>query len=313
MKMLIGLISVVMSLTALASSGESRHFNINSSLDAVEGVLRGVQTHTEYEDRTIRTVCYRTETTYRTVCTNPPHRHPPRHPHPRPRYVAENKAVYCETIPYTRTIAYSCTKTERVSYQVKDYDVEARVSIKLPNINQFNNVQAVVSANLSGDSLYLKASGTSNYFIMLNKRNDKSFMSGGIKFMDVNYEVKLLEANPILSTLSLGSMNVENNTLSFEVGDSLEKLSFRLKIAQKKVFRSNPVLIDRILGSHEVELVNVGNKTEARVDFSRLNLDVRGGKFEITAAVEFKDKDLVLNTGDFSNLSASRTLTYKAR
>lgn len=324
MKIIIGLMTAVMAFGAFASSGESRHFNIDSSLDSVEGVLRGVKTHTEYEDRTVRTVCYRTETTYRTICTNPPrHPHPPHYPGPRPgprpRYAVEphhyNPGPVCQTVPHTRTVAYTCTKIERVSYEVKDYDVEARVSIKIANIHEFPRARAVISANLNGDSLYLRASGTTAYFVMLNKRETKSHMSGGIKFMDVDYEVELLEAAPILSTLSLGSMNVANNGLNFEVGklSDIEKLSFKLKITQNKVFGSDPVLIDRTLLAHEFELVAVGNKTEARVDFSRLNLDVRGGKFNITAAVEFKDEGLLLNSSDFPNLSASRTLTYKAR
>jgi len=323
MKLFIGLMSMLLTLSSFASSGENRYFNIDSSIDSVEGILHGEKTHTEYQTRTYRTTCYRTETTYRTICTNPPRRypHPPRHPGPRPgprpRYAVEPNyyGPVCQTVPHTRTVAYSCTKTERVPYEVKDYDVEARVSINILNASEFPNMKATISAHLHGDSLYLKATGAKNYFVMLKDRRTNSSMSGGTKFMDVDFDVELIEAAPILATLSLGSMKVENNGLNFEVGkvSGLDQLSIKLKIVQNKLFGSDPTLIDRTLLDHEFDLTSVGNKTQARVDFSRLNLDVRGGKFNITAAIEFKDKNRLLNDVEFPNLTASRTLTYKAR
>lgn len=320
MKIIISLMALALSISSFASTGQDRYFNIDGSIDTVEGILHAEKTHTEYETRTIRSTCYRTETTYRTICTNPPRRypHPPRHPHPRPRRFAEEPNYYgpvCQTVPHTRTVAYTCTKTERIPYEVKDYDVEARVSINIVNASEFQDAKEVISVHLFGDSIHLKATGSKKYFIMLKDRQLRSHMSGGTKFMDVDYQVELIEAADILATLSLGSMKVENNGLNFEVGklSDIDQLSFKLKIVKNKLFGSDPVLIDRTLLSHEFELTSVGNKTLARVDFSRLNLDVRGAKFNITAAVEFKDSGKLLNNSDFPNLRASRTLTYKAR
>lgn len=319
MKLLLGLMSVLMALSVQANSGETKYFNIDSSIDSVEAILHGEKTHTEYRTRTYADVCYRTETTYRTICTNPPRPYPPRpYPGPRPRYLEEpnyRPGPVCQTVPHTRTVAYSCTKTERVPYQVKDYDVEARVSINVVNAHEFGGARGVVSAHLHGDSLYLKANSFKNYFVMIKDIKSSSQIVNGTKYMDVDYELELLEATPILSTLSLGSLKVQDNGLNFEIGKlaDIEHLSFKLKIVQNKLFGSDPTLINRTLMDHEFELTEVGSKTLARVDFSRLNLDVRGGKFNITAAVEFKNKNRLLNESEFPNLTASRTLTYKAR
>lgn len=319
MKLLLGLMSALMALSVQASSGQDKYFNIDSSIDSVEAILYGEKTHTEYRTRTYADVCYRTETTYRTICTNPPRPYPPRPYPPRgPRYAVEpnyRPGPVCQTVPHTRTVAYSCQKTERVPYEVKDYDVEAKISINIINASEFSDVRGVISAHLHGDSLYLKANGIQKYFVMIKDRHTNSHITNGIKFMDVVYDIELVEAAPILSTLTLGSLKVEDNGLNFEVGElsDIDELSFKLKIVHDKVFGSDKVLIDRVLRSHEIELTSIGNKTLARVDFSRLNLDVRGGKFEITAAVEFKNKGRLLNETDFPNLTASRKLTYKAR
>ena len=320
MKLLIGLMSVMFSVGAFADAGESRHFNISDSTTYIDTILRGEKTHTEYENRQVRTTCTRQEVEYRTVCTSAP-RHPYPGPHypghgypgPGPRYPHGGGTV-CQTVPHYRTVIYPCTKTETVSYEVKDYDVEARVSINVTNASAFKDVRGTLSAHLSGDNLYLKASGSKNYFVMLKNRNTKSRITNGVKFLDVNFEVELVKAAPALSNLSLSNLKVEENgnALGFNVGtNDLNDFAIELKIVRNKLIGSDNVVIDRELANHEVEIT--GSNNRARIDFSRINVELRGGKFDITAAIAYKGKGVLLNDLDFPNLKASRSLTFKAR
>lgn len=321
MKLFLGLMSAMLALGASASSGQNQHFSFDSSLSHVETILQGEKTHTEYRTRTYTTTCERTETTWRTICTNPPrYPAPPRHPGPgpgpgpRPRYLVE-PSTHCETVPVYRTVIYSCQKTESVPYEVHDYNVEARISINIVNASEFKDAKGVITAHLYGDSVYLKASNSRNYFVMIKDVRMTSRIAGGVMYKDVDYEVELVKASPVLSALSFGNVKVVNNGLNFEVGKVADRdnLSFKLKIFQDKLIGNDPTLIDRELLDHEMEFTTVGNKTQVRVDFSRLNLNVRGGKFNITPSVEFKYKGKLLNDIDFPNLTASKTITFKAR
>ena len=315
MKLLFGLMSVMFSVGALASSGEARHFSISDSTTYIDTILRGEKTHTEYETRQVRTTCTRQEVEYRTVCTSGP-RHPhPGHgyPGPGPRY-PHNGGTVCQTVPHYRTVIYPCTQSQTVSYEVKDYDVEARVSINVTNASAFKDASGTLSAHLNGENLYLQASGAKKYFVMLKNKNSKSRITNGVKYLDVNFEVELVKAAPALAGLSLSNLKVEENgnALGFNVGtNNLNDFAIELNIVRNKLIGSDSVVINRELAAHEVEIT--GSNNRARIDFSRINVELRGGKFDITAAIVYKGKGVLLNDIDFPNLKASRSLTFKAR
>lgn len=321
MKLLIGLMSLVFSAGALANSGESRHFNIGDQTSYIDTVLRGEKTHTEYETRQIRTTCTREELEYRTICTTGPrypHHGPGPGPHypggPGPRYPHPAPGPVCQTVPHYRTVIYPCTKTETYSYQVKDYDVEAKVSINVTNNTGLKNAKETISAHLSGDFVTLKAAGSRKFLIVLNNRNTQSKIKNGVKYIDVIFDVELKEAAPVLSNLSLSNLKVEDNgnALGFNVGTSnLNDFVIELKIVKNKLIGSDNLIINRELLAHEVEIT--GSNNRARIDFSRINVDLRSGKYDITAAIAYKGKGTLLNEIDFPNLKASRSLTFKAR
>ena len=83
MKLVVGLLSLALSFSTLASSGESKSFTYDGSQDSVELILRGEKTHTEYRTETRTTTCYRTEIVgYRTICSGGGYPGPGPRPYP---------------------------------------------------------------------------------------------------------------------------------------------------------------------------------------------------------------------------------------
>jgi hypothetical protein len=295
MKLLTAVAALVLSLATLASS-DTKTFYFDGTQESIQLSLRAEETHIEYRYEQRRTICYRTEVYYDTVCTG----------HPRPS---------CYPRPVTRTIAYSCIQTVRVPYEVKDYDVEAIVDLAVEALPGTPPGETF-SVTLDEDRLSISALslGRKN-MVILKKEEISSSTAGTVKFFRGAFAASVREAGPVLAALSITDIGMRNPVLSFSLGPVAvpELIGFRLTVKKAPVLGTDTVLLDRDLADREITLAPDGAGSLAEVDVERLGVELRNGRYSLTAKTYFKDADALLNRGQFAATSAARTLLFKVR
>lgn len=311
MKMFVGLLSLALSFASIASSGETKTFTYDGSQNSVELLLRGEKTHTEYRYEQRTTTCYRTEMVgYRTVCTTNGGGYPGPRPGPRPGQTCYQQPIY-------RQVAYPCTQTIQIPYEVKDFDVDSRVIVDVTNLTGVTTAGEKFVVTLHGDDLSIQTVGSKKFFLMLKKQDVRATMNGSVKFIDALYAVEMLEAAPVLKALTMTNITMKNPVLSFGLGPvaSRANIGFSLNITHKKTLASDVVLFDRELDASEV-LINASadGASVADVNIQSLGTTLRDGKFTLTAKAFFKAAGTLMNKSQFGDgLEASRTLLYKIK
>lgn len=296
MKMLTAMLMLILSISAFASS-QTRTFHFDGSQEFVQMSLRAEETHTEYRYEQRHTICYRQEVFYTTHCTQGP-----------------NGQRTCRTVPHYRTISYPCIETVRIPYQVKDYDVEATVDLKVAALPGATHGETF-RMTLDGAHLSLSAVSTGKkYFVMLDKQQISSSIHGSMKFITASYKASFIEAAPILKTLDVSNITLKDSVLSFKTGPVAQNhIGFHLNVKKAPILGSDTVLFDRNLMNSEIQLSTQEQETSADVNIQKLGVELSSGRYNITAKVFFKHQGLVLNNAQFEKTEASRTLIYKIR
>lgn len=275
---------------------DSKTFTYDGSQDSIEMLLRSEKTHTEYRYEQRHTVCFRTETHYRRECHQIP-----------------GGGMQCHSIPYSRTYSYPCIETVRVGYEVKDYDVEAKVDLYVAPITTSLKVGETFKVTLDGDSLSVSANGSKNFFILLKKSEVQSQMTGGLKLMTAGYSAELVEAAPILKSLELTNIELRNDVLNFTMGPVAvpEAIGYRLTVTKAPILGSDTELFDRELNASEMELKASEANSIVSVNIQNLGVKLGSGRHKLTANAFFKYAGRLLNGGQFDRTQAGRTLILK--
>lgn len=311
MKLFVGLLSLTLSLASIASSGETKSFIYDGSQNSVELMLRGDKTHTEYRTETYTTTCFRTEIVgYRTICNGGPGYPGPRpFPGPGPRPFPSS----CWQEPIYRQVAYPCTQTRQIPYEVKDYDVEARVLVDIKNLSNIATSGESFSVALNGDSLTINANGSKTFIIVLKNQDIRSNYTGSVKFLDAFYSVELVEAYPIVNSIRNMKIAFANPVFSFNVPEA-KNLVFSLKAVKNRALASDIVLFDRDLATAEMTTVASTAGANVATDLNKLGVTTEDIKLTLTGTVSYKTLGSILNRSQFGNeLSASKTIIYKNR
>ncbi len=295
MKLLTVALMLVMSISTFASS-ETKTFFFDGSQDATQMSLRTEETHTEYRYEQIRTTCTRQVVHYRTSC------------HPTPH------GNVCQTIPYYRTVYYPCIQTIRVPFEVKDFDVEASVDLKVKGVENMPAGETF-KVTLNGAKISLAASGSKNFFIMLKKQAVSSSINGSVKFVTASYEAELVPAASVVKALEMTNIAIKDSVLSFTMGPvaAPELIGYHLTVKKAPIFGSDTVLFDRELASSEIVLNSAERSSIGKVDIQKLGVALSSGRHTLTAKAFFKHEGTILNASDFEATEASRTLIYKVR
>jgi len=309
MKMLVGLLSIALSFAAIASSGETKTFTYDGTQNSIELLLKGDKTHTEYRYENRNTICYRTEIVgYRTVCSGGGYPGPGPRPGPRP---PQN----CYSQPIYRNVSYPCVETVRIPYEVKDFDVDARVIVDVTNLTGVATSGEKFVVTLQGDDLSIQTVGSKKFFLMLKKQNVRANMNGSVKFIDGLYAVEMIESAPVLKALKMTNISMKNSVLSFGLGpvENRANVAFSLNILKKRI-GSDDVLFDRELDSSEVAINANSTGSAADVNVQKLGVSIESGKYSLTAKAFFKADGALMNMTQFGDdLETSRTLIYKIR
>ena len=306
MKLFVGLLSLVLSFASIASSGETKTFNYDGSQNSVELMLKGEKTHTEYRYESRQTICYRTVTVYRTVCTGGGPRGP-RNPGP---------GRQCYTQPYHTQQAYSCIQQVQIPYEVKDYDVDAKVIVDVTNLTGVATTGEKISVTLNGDTVSISTVGSKAFFLVLKKQDLRGAMSGSVKFIDGLYAIELVEATPVLKALKMTNISLNKSVLNFDLGPVANRanIGFSLNVTHKRTLASDTVLFDRELNNSEIVINATAAGSAADVNVENLGIKLDDGKYSLTAKAFFKVAGTVLNKSQFGDdLEVSRTLIYKIR
>ena len=294
MKMLMSVLMMVFAFTAFAT--DTQTFVYDGSQDSVELRLSSEKTHTEYRYEQRPSICYRTVVHYRTVCQNTP------------------QGRFCQTVPYYQQIPYSCMQTISIPYEVKDYDVEATVSLSVASLPEFAS-RETFRATLRGDTLVVTAEGSKKYLILETAKNVRSQMTGSVKYIQATHAVELVEAAPVVNALSITNISLQKNILNFKMGPVArpELIGFSLEVLKNPVVGGSTELFSRELSADEVSLAAQGSGTSATVDIQALGVKMGSGRHTLTARAFFKRAGKVLNASQFQALEAGRTLIYKNR
>jgi hypothetical protein len=295
MKLLSILAMLMLPLSSFASS-QTKTFFFDGSRPSVMMTLEAEKTHTEYRYEQRSTMCQRTVVDYQTFCTGGP-------------------VPQCSMRPVTRVIYYPCTITVSVPYEVKDYDVIAKVNLDMAALPGATHAETF-KLTLNGDQLSLTASSSaSKYFVMLNKREVSSSMNGSIKLIDASYGASFIEAAPITKALDLTNISLNDTVLSFSLGPVAvrEAIGFSLEVKKAPILGSDTVMFDRELNASEIQLSAQETGSSADINIQRLGVELTSGRYSLTAKTFFKYDGTILNSSQFDRLSASRTLIYKVR
>lgn len=295
MKMLSAVLMLVLSIGAFASS-ETKTFFFDGTQDSVQMSLRAEETHTEYRYEQIRTTCTRQEVHYRTSCHHTP------------------QGNVCQTIPYYRTIYYPCIQTIRIPYEVKDFDVEASVDLKVKGVENMPQGETF-KVTLNGANISLSASGSKNFFIMLKKQAVSTNINGSVKFVTASYEAELVPAASVVKALEMTNISIRNSVLSFTMGpvDAPEHIGYHLTVKKAPILGSDTVLFDRELNSGEIQLSSAERSAIGKVDIQKLGVTLSSGRHTFTAKAFFKHAGTILNASQFETTEAARTLIFKVR
>ncbi len=315
MKMLVGLLSFALSFASLASTSDSKVFNYDGSMNSIELLLKTEKTHTEYRVENRQSTCQRTEIAgYQTICNGGGYGGGYPGPRPGPGYPGGGYRS-CYQQPVYRTVYYPCTITVNVPYEVKDFDVDARVIVDVTKLSTAMTPGEKFVVTLDGDNLSITTVGSKKFLLMLTKQSNRASMNGSVKFINALYAIDLIEATPILKSLTMTSISIENNILSFDMGpvENRANIAFSLNILQKKI-GSDIVLFNRELDTSEI-IINASNVgSAADVNVEKLGVKLNDGKYSLTAKAFFKANGTLMNPSQFADqLEASRTLLYKIR
>src|SRR5690606_26074845 len=140
------------------------------------------------------------------------------YPGPRgPRYPGPGRGN-CYSTPVYRQVAYSCTQTVRTPYQVKDYDVDARVIIDVTKVSPEATPGEVFKVTLNCDSLSFHVSCSKKFYVVKKLQDVRSNMRGNIKMIDAVLAAELVEVAPVLKALEVSNITMRDSVLSFKTG-----------------------------------------------------------------------------------------------
>ncbi len=301
MKLFISILALSISLSGLASTGETKSFTFDGSQDSVDLLLKGEKTHTEYKVEDVPSTCYREVMVgYQTICTGGGYGggYGRRYPGPYTQH--------CFQRPIYRSVPYSCIRTVRTPFEVKDFDVDTKVTLNISAANA-EGAKEKLTVSLLGDRLTLTMNGSKKFIGVLKTESVDEQMAGSVKIINAAYNVELVDVAGVTSALTMKGISAKSGLIRISADSRMQRsdISFTFKIVKKNALASDVTFIDRVLENHEFKLEN----NDIVVDPSELHASLYKGKWAITAKLSFNGK--VLNHTELPALETSRTLILK--
>lgn len=318
MKIAIGLALLGLTLTAFA--GESQTITYDGSQSVTQITLRGEKTRTEYKNEETPWTCYKEGIVgYETVCTSGPFPvglpgsfpgglNDPRYRFPIGMYPGYGR---CNRMPIYRSVPYSCTRNIRSSYQVKEYDVVANITVNVTNKSS-SAANEQIKLSLVGEKI--EVSSTSNkYLVSVKKGIEGSAVNGSVKTLDAAVMVELVDASSVKKALKLDSISLEDGILTVGMASvARNNIALSLNITKKKL-GADKLVLERELSPSEVEMVSTRDGVEAKINVAKLGVKLANGKYAVTVKAAVKTDGALVNRASLGELEASKTLIYSIR
>jgi hypothetical protein len=209
-------------------------------------------------------------------------------------------------------VPYSCIQPFNVPYLIKEYDVEAQVSVHFSKSTFAQLPNEAFKIILKGDDLSLEVKASKKYLI-LKREVLKTSRSGGQKIIEAQMNVELCEAMPILRGFQIIDLKMDQNKLTFTTKDKipLQLLGLSLEIIRSKDTEGEGALFSRRLNQNEIEQSPEG--FSGRIDLDHLGVKLPSGKYELTLKTDPRFEGNILNVSQFPELFTSKTLILKRR
>jgi hypothetical protein len=218
----------------------------------------------------------------------------------------------CRDVPVYRQVAYACTQTIQVPYQVFDHTVDANVKINLANLPQGAIANEKFTVAIQKDDVVISVISSKNVLIYVDKTQNVS-VNGATKVIDANVQIKFADLLSLRNTMTaISQIKIENNNLSFSLGRA-SNLQFKtkLEIVQKKLFKDK-TLINRELAPFEVNTYNNNGQQFFSIDLARLGLTLKEKKHKIALEVQAViDNARPLNYQDLPALKLDQEIEIK--
>lgn len=294
----------IFSFNTFSQSLDTQTFIYDGSSNSKELILRTEKMRTEYRTEERTSTCYREQILrFKVVCSG------------YQGGAGQRRAgtgQVCNTIPVYGTVPYTCVETVKIPFEVKDYDVEARVIINVKKASTEMTVGEKFTVTLVGDKLSFDVLGSKKFFIVQKKQDIASRFKGSVKALNALLEVELVEVAPIKKSLNqLGELDLVNDSLNFSMGE-LANIGFSLKIEKLKLLSKDSVVIDRKLSASEVEVSHSSNfKSNLSINMRNLGLELLDGKFKVSLGAFVKFSDVLMNANQFESLSNSKDIIVR--
>lgn len=293
----VALLSIVTG--AFASTIDSETVRFDGSNGEVSMQLNAEETRTEYRRETVARTCYRTVLVgNRRVCRRP----------------SQGGPAQCWNDPIYRTVPYTCYETVSVPYEVFENYVQANVTINFGAVPAGFTPAENVTAQLNGDVLTLRSTGSKTLLLELADLQQTRAMSGNIEQISAVATVKFHDAAAVKNALNLSDASIKKGVMTYNLGPIAGvQIAHSLKIVDNPLLGSETVLFDAELGAELSREVR-GNMTAMTIAFKDvLGRDLGAGRFNVTAKAFFKAGVAVMNAAELGDVSVEKTILYKIR
>lgn len=289
------LLCLMISSVAFASSFDSKQFLYNGSVLSEEVNLATEVTKTVYENRVVRSTCYRREVRRqcRRVCQNN-----------RCRNVCRNVVV---RRPYT------CYVNRTVPVQVFDYENISKSTFSFVSDGVSNDIAETFVVSQRGSKVGIDVKSSGNYLIKLKKNFEDVQRDRDVRYVTTDYTVSFTDISLAKKVLANGLKGVKliRNVLKFNVGSGFDLNSFNLNL---KLFRNRSFASDILLFDRDVReiatLSDNGFITEVTIDLNKLGVNLPSKKRVIVDIDYIVDAYGSINKDDVK-LSTSANWKFK--
>jgi hypothetical protein len=304
MKSVILILSCFLSFSAFSQSLDTQTFIYDGSSNSKELFLRSEKMRTEYRTEERHSTCYRQKILrYKVSCSG------------YPGSAGQGRTgtgQVCNTVPVYGTVPYACVETVNIPFEVKEYDVEAKVVIDVTKASSEITADEKITAKLVGDKLSFEVIGSEKFLVFQKKQDIRSSFDGSVKSLNGVLSVELIEVSQVKKSLNqLSKINLINDSLNFSLGQ-LDHISFSLKVSETKRLSKETILFDRKLTSSEIEVSRSSeSKNDVTINIKNLGLELREGKFKISLEANVNSNDILMNVKQFEKLKKTKEITIK--
>ncbi len=209
----------------------------------------------------------------------------------------------CRNVPQYRDEDYACTRTVKVPYQVKEYDVTHEVLINVARHPNLSSATAeVINFAVNGATLNMSSvSSSGRFLISAIPKTSEIVNSGALKKFQSVVEVKLIDKASALSIYKTPASELSGDIrgVQMSVGPILDPRLVRVELVlkQNKLFKDKTI-IERALVDGEFTITNNLDTGLIQIDFAKLNVmdQIQGKKVTIEVKVQTQfDLNSVIN------------------